>query len=131
MDGQLKAIKHDKPTLIIYESPVRLIDTLKEMNKVLGNRHFAVLRELTKEHEEAIRGTLDEVDQIDSKSIRGECIIVVEGYKEDKDENKERILSLWSLYKENGISPSLAAKLISKQTDIKKNEVYKLIQEVK
>ena len=58
-------------------------------------------------------------------------LIVVEGYKEDKDENKERILSLWSLYKENGISPSLAAKLISKQTDIKKNEVYKLIQEVK
>lgn len=128
LEGQLKALKHDKPTLIIYESPVRLLDTLKEMNQILGNRRFAVLRELTKEHEEAIRGTLDEINQIDPKSIRGECIIILEGYKEDKEENKERVLSLWSLYKENKISPSLAAKLITKQTGIKKNEVYKLIQ---
>lgn len=131
LEGQLNDIKHDKPTLIFYESPVRLLDTLNSMNKVLGNRKFAVLRELTKEHEEAIRGTLDEVGQIDPISIRGECVIVVEGYKEDKEENKETILNLWSIYKENDISPSLAARLISKQTGIKKNEVYKVIQEEK
>lgn len=131
LEGQLKEIRHDKPTLIFYESPVRLLDTLKSMNKVLGNRKFAVLRELTKEHEEAIRGTLDEVDQIDQSSIRGECVIVVEGYNEDKKENGEIILNLWSVYKDNDISPSLAAKLISKQTGIKKNEVYKMIQEDK
>lgn len=131
MEGQLKALKHDRSTLIIYESPLRVLETLKAMNAILGNRKFALLRELTKEHEEAIRGTLDEVQEIDAKSIRGECVIVLEGYKEDKEENKEKIQALWDLYKENKISPSLAAKLIAKQTGIKKNEVYKQVQEEK
>lgn len=131
LESQLNEIKYDKPTLIFYESPVRLLDTLNSMRSVLGNRKFAVLRELTKEHEEAIRGTLDEVGQIEAKSIRGECVIVVEGYKKDEKDEKERVLNLWTLYKENGISPSMASKLITKQTKLKKNEVYSIIQEDK
>lgn len=128
MIGQLQKIQHNPSTLIFYESPVRLPDALKAMGEVFGNRRFAVLREISKPHEEAIRGMLEEAQTLDPKTIRGECVIVVEGHRKGGEEEREKALSLWALYKENGISPSLSTKLIAKQTGAKKNEIYRWIQ---
>lgn len=127
----LEKIKKNETTLVFYEAPTRVLDTLESLYRVFGPRHFALLRELTKDHEEAIRGTLDEYSKLSSDSIRGECVLCVEGYKPQEGDNTKEILSLYKLYKENGISPSLASKLISKQLNIKKNEVYAILMEKK
>lgn len=126
----LEEHKKNKETMIFYESPLRALETLESMYKVFGNRKFALLREMTKLHEEAIRGELKEWKDIPPKSIMGECVICVEGYIEQKDDNKEEIIKLYELYKENNISSSTAVKLISKQLNKKKNDVYSIILEL-
>jgi 16S rRNA (cytidine1402-2'-O)-methyltransferase len=70
-------------TLIFYESPYRLLKTLKDMNDVFGERKASVSRELTKKFEETVRGTLSELlGHFSGKKILGEFVIVVEGMKE-------------------------------------------------
>jgi len=129
-EKQLEEMASQKVTMVFYEAPSRVLDTLKDMYKAFADRHFALLTELTKEHEEAIRGTLGEYGYLAPESIKGECVIVVEGFKGDKDKDQKEVTKLYALYKANGISPSLAAKLISKQLNLKKNEVYGFIKDI-
>lgn len=127
-EKKLKELSRVQIPMIFYESPVRVLATLKDMYEILGDRKFALLRELTKTNEEAIRGTLKEVLDIDPATIRGECVIVVDGYHPSSEGYSDEIQRLYELYSKNGISPSLSAKLISEQLGLRKNEVYKLIQ---
>ena len=124
----LQTLVDEPRTMIFYESPVRALDTLKDMYEVLGDRRFALLRELTKTNEEAIRGQLSEVADLDPASIRGECVIVVDGFKKTSDSFDAEIEKLYRLYADNGISPSLSAKLIAAQLGLRKNEVYRIVQ---
>ena len=79
--GRIKRIESmiiETGTIIIYESPKRLLRTLKHLNEVLGNRPAVVAREITKLHEEFIRGTLPELDKYYSnKTPKGECVILI------------------------------------------------------
>lgn len=125
---KLEELAHVEIPMIFYESPVRALDTLKDMYEVLGDRRFALLRELTKTNEEAIRGQLSEAADLDPASIRGECVIVVDGFKKTSDSFDAEIEKLYRLYADNGISPSLSAKLIAAQLGLRKNEVYRIVQ---
>jgi len=79
--GRIKRIESmiiETGTIIIYESPKRLLRTLKHLNEVLGNRPAVVAREITKLHEEFIRGTLPELYEYYSKKTpKGECVILI------------------------------------------------------
>ena len=69
-EERLKAIKKSEITNILYESPYRVLDTLKDLNKILENRKVTVVRELTKVHEEKIYGTISKViDKLSSRDI--------------------------------------------------------------
>jgi 16S rRNA (cytidine1402-2'-O)-methyltransferase len=73
----LKALPH---TLIFFESPHRIIRTLKDCQEVLGDRHIALARELTKLFEEVVRGKISEViDRMDQKKVKGEVTLLIEG----------------------------------------------------
>ena len=127
--GQLQRLVDSEIPMIFYESPNRVIETLKDMRDILGpKRRFALLRELTKVHEEAIRGTLEEIEQIEPSSIRGECVICVEGAVKKAEDSRGEVKRLYRIYRDNQISDSLASKLISEQLGLKRNGVYKLIQ---
>lgn len=78
---RLTELTEEKRTLIFYESPFRLLKTLQQLSEFMGeDRQVSVSRELTKIHEETIRGTLEEViDLYKDKTIKGEIVIVVEG----------------------------------------------------
>ncbi len=77
---RLQKLQEEERTIVLYESPHRLLKTLRELHEVLGDRRVAVSRELTKKFEETIRGSLMEVMEHFSRStIRGEFVIVVEG----------------------------------------------------
>lgn len=79
---RLDEIKEDPRTLIFYESPYRVMKTLRQIHEQLGDRRCAIARELTKIHEEIIRGTLEElIGQLADVKTRGEYVIIVEGLR--------------------------------------------------
>lgn len=120
-------------TLIFYEAPHRLNETLKFLLETFGNRNIAVCRELTKLHEEIFRGTLEEaLSYFDENKPRGEFVLVLEGKKEEdiKREKAEEWMDM-SIedhilkYMREGKSKKDAVKLVAKDRELPKKEVYK------
>ena len=78
--GLLEQLGEVRETLIFYESPHRIIETLKDIFEILGDREMALARELTKIYEEVLRGRVSEVQsQITGKNIKGEITLVISG----------------------------------------------------
>ncbi|MGM9977961.1 MAG: 16S rRNA (cytidine(1402)-2'-O)-methyltransferase [Clostridium sp.] len=129
----LNEIKDVKESIILYESPYRVISTLETLLEYLGNRNIAVCRELTKLHEEIKRGKIDElIDYFKNTAPKGEFVLVIEGKQQEHidRENKEKwenlsikdhILNVM----ESGISKKEAIKYVAKERGLNKNEVYK------
>jgi 16S rRNA (cytidine1402-2'-O)-methyltransferase len=77
---KIESLKDDRRTLILFESPHRIVKTLEELESILGDRRAAIVREVTKVYEEVIRGRLSEVKmRLENKKIRGEITLVIEG----------------------------------------------------
>jgi 16S rRNA (cytidine1402-2'-O)-methyltransferase len=131
--AELELLKRQTATIIFYESPHRLKETLAVMLEVLGNRNMAVCRELTKKYEEFIRGTLEEVIEWAHKDeIRGEFCIIVEGTKEEVEEDnnwwetvsiEEHVNHYMSV---ENISSKDAIKQTAKDRGLNKREVYQV-----
>ncbi len=115
-------------TMIFYEAPHRIDRMLESCLEVLGDRKCTLARELTKKHEEFIRGTISEVLSV-VEQIRGEMVIVVEGkQKSQQDElSEEQILSMVNGYLGEGMSTKDAIKATVKATGLSKNVVYDLV----
>jgi len=127
----LSDIKDEKRTLVFYEAPHKLSATLKDLYNTLGDRRIALVREITKIHEEVIRTTLSgAIEKYESESPKGEFVLVIEGKKEEKEEiTFDDALSLARAYVSQNMSVSMAAKKAAKETGIKKGDLYKALQE--
>ncbi len=133
----LERNKNEERTLIFYEAPHRLIETLNILLDNFGNRNIAVCKELTKLHEEVIRGTIEEVLEIfnSSDKIRGEFVLVLEG-KSSELINEEKIKKFseidinthMMMYTSNGMSEKDAMKIVAKERGMKKREVYSILK---
>ncbi len=126
---KLEELKYDTKTLIFYESPHRLENTLKIMQEILGDRKIVLARELTKVHEEFIRGTLSTViEQI--VDIKGEFVILLEGNSTSKqqkqilDLNKLSLEEHYKYYEKKGMDKKNIVKQIAKDRNVSKNEIY-------
>lgn len=115
-------------TLIMYEAPHRIEKMLQSCLDVLGDRHICIARELTKVHEEFIRGTISKILPIASE-LKGEIVVVIEGNQDDyeKDVDMGQILNMVNTSIESGMSTSAAIKEVAKQTGISKNQIYDLV----
>jgi len=79
---RLNNLAEEDRTIVLYESPYRLLKTLKDLKEILGNRKVAVCRELTKKFEEIVSSTIDEAfEYFSSKSVRGEFVLIIQGNK--------------------------------------------------
>lgn len=121
---ELDHLKMFPYTMIFYESPYRIKNTLKNVYDIFGDRKACLARELTKKHEEYIRGRLSEMQDLDS--LKGEIVLIVEGYKEDDIvidyiSVKESI----DAYISEGYSSKDAIKKVAKELGISKNEIYR------
>jgi 16S rRNA (cytidine1402-2'-O)-methyltransferase len=129
----IEELRDRKETLIFYEAPHRLLDTLSFLHGALGNRRIAVCRELTKLHEETLRVNLEEaILHYNEVSPRGEYVLVVEGKKEEDIEKEER--ARWEdltiedhikKYISEGFDKKEAVKMVSKDRNVPKSEIYK------
>ena len=126
----LEDIKDEKRTLIFYEAPHKLSNTLQDLYKVLGDRKIAIVREITKIHEQVIKTTLSEACELyAANTLKGEIVLIIEGKKaeqqaeisfEDAVESAKRLV-------DGGMSVNNAAKEMAAQTPFRKGDIYKAL----
>lgn len=130
---QLEQLKKRQETILFYEAPHRLKETLKDMEAILGNRRIVLARELTKKFEEFLRGTLGEaVEWSQTEEIRGEFCIVLEGNENAEEENSEE--TYWVtmsiidhvdyIINHTGVTSKEAIKEVAKLRQVAKRDVY-------
>jgi len=129
---ELEELKRERATMVFYEAPHRITKTLSLMMDAFGDRRMALCRELTKKHEEIIRGTISEIQEI-AGELKGEMVLVVEG-SQDEDEGTgitfegtpaEHVQS----YIDKGMSAKDAIKEVARLRGLSKNQVYKEFHE--
>lgn len=125
---ELESIKNKSETLIFYESPHRIVKTLKLLLEVLGDRHISLQRELTKINEENIIGSLSELVKLDESTLKGEMVIIVEGNKANQENyNDEEIIKLVNELVAKGLSKKDAIEFVSNVTKVRKNHIKDII----
>ena len=126
--AKFEEMVNDQKTVIFYEAPHRIKETLAEMLKTFGDRKCTVAKELTKIHESFYRGKISDIIKAfeDVKDVKGEFVVLVEGLK-IKKENELNKLSLeehYNFYKNNGLEKKEIIKKIAKDRGVNKNEIY-------
>ncbi len=124
---RLAALSDEKRTIIFYESPKRLEDALRDMLMIMGERRAAVARELTKVHEEFIRGSLSGlIERMNETGVRGEVVVIVEGGVEEIDWERVDIPAYVSRMQEKmGLDRMSALKLVAHLSGLAKSTLYK------
>lgn len=128
---KLEEIRNENKTVILYEAPHKILNTLKDLQEIVQNRKIVLARELTKIHEEFVRGTATELLE-KYKEPRGEHIIIIEGNDIKREQLQENLLNTMTIeqhykyYEKQGFSKNEIVKRIAKDRKVAKNEIYKL-----
>ncbi len=129
---QLQALKDKSETLIFYEAPHRIHQTLQDMKEILGNRQITLARELTKKYEEYIRSDLDTILE-DERELKGEIVIILEGTKISTHLKELQTLSIenhFQYYIDLGLEEKEAMKKVAQDREISKSDVYKVVKKI-
>ena len=124
---KIEEIKKSEKTVIIYEAPHKMKNTLQDLKVILNDRKIVLARELTKIHEEFIRKNINELLE-NIENMKGEMILIIEGNKKEKNnENELNSLSLeehYNYYENQGFDKKEIIKKIAKDRNVNKNEIY-------
>ena len=123
---KLIEIKDETKTCVIYEAPHKLKNTLQDLKEIVENRKIVLAREITKIHEEFIRGNIEEIIS-KSENLKGEMIILIEGAKKQEEQCSLNSLSLeehYEYYQKQGLEKKEIIKNIAKDRGVSKNEIY-------
>jgi 16S rRNA (cytidine1402-2'-O)-methyltransferase len=128
----LEALREHPSTLIFYEAPHRILAALQDVEKVLGPRHVVVVRELTKIHEEFLRGPVSEVRAtLESRSAaKGEITLLI-GKADTPSTDPSSIEEAVEACERAGLSRMDAIKEVARKRGLSKREVYKQMQREK
>ena len=122
--NHLDSLKNETRTMIFYEAPHKLAATLHDLHTALGDRKVALVKELTKIHENIEFGTLSELDgKYDGMKLKGEYVIIIEAKPQeqiDEEQEKPDPVELAKKYIADGLSTNEAAKKAAKETGTKK-----------
>ncbi len=122
---RLRALASERRTSVLFESPVRLAALLRDILAELGDRRIAVARELTKLHEDVVRGPVSEVlASLEGTTTRGEVVVVVEGAAEPEETELEVLVREAQLLVEGGTRRRDAARSVARERGGSANEIY-------
>jgi 16S rRNA (cytidine1402-2'-O)-methyltransferase len=128
---QLQELQYIKESMIFYEAPHRLKETLKSIEEILGNRSIVLCRELTKRYEEFLRGSvLEAIEWANSTDVRGEFCLILEGTNEEAPDESNlwweqfTVIEHVDHYIEEGLSNKEAIKQVAKDRDVSKRDIY-------
>lgn len=129
---RLKEYRSYPMTMVFYEAPHRIEKTLRDMLEIFGDRKCTIARELTKIHEEFLRGTVSELLE-EASSLKGEMVIVVEGCTDDgrKEIDISHLMDMVNEAMAGGMSRSEAIRDTARRTGISKNRIYDLVHQEK
>lgn len=128
-------ISRTEETAVVYESPLRIIKLIKDLKPYIKERRIALVREMTKIHEECVRGTAEEViSELEAREeVKGECVLVIEGKKEEAQAQTESIedavRKVLLLKKKADLTLSQSAQAVSLITGHNRKELYRLALE--
>lgn len=125
---ELEKLKAYPFTMIFYESPHRLMTTLKNMKDIFGARRISISREISKKFEQTYRGSLEKLENIE---LKGEFVLVVEGSREKVDFSDLSMIEHVDLYIEDGLSTKEAMKKVAEERGLAKSIIYKEYQQKK
>lgn len=120
---ELETLKNEKSTIIFYEAPHRITNTLNNILEVFGDRDCSISREITKKFEEIYRGKISEVLPL-LENAKGEMVIVITGNNNVNTFSNLTIVEHVNLYIKEGKSVMDSIKLVAKERKLTKNEVY-------
>lgn len=125
---KLEEIKNANKTIILYEAPHKLKNTLNDLSDILQSREVVLARELTKIHEEYIRGTVKELME-KTDNLKGEMILIIEKNNKDNEEKLNSLNNLtleehYNFYEKRGLNKKEIIKKIAKDRNVSKNEIY-------
>ena len=122
---KLDEIKNARKTVIFYEAPHKLLSTLDDLREILEDRQVVLARELTKIHEEFIRGNINEIIG-KAQNLKGEMVFIIEANSDVQEDNWEDISieEHYKFYEKQGLSKKDIIKKIAKDRGVQKNEIY-------
>lgn len=130
--GTLQRLRGETATLVFYEGPHRLAEALADMLTIFGDRQIAVARELTKMHEEFLRGKLSEViAALGDGEVKGEIVIMVQGSSGDAPVSEAELHATIRQLAGDGMGVKEISELVGERYGLSKKEVYKLALELK
>jgi 16S rRNA (cytidine1402-2'-O)-methyltransferase len=124
---RLSATREETRSMVFYEAPHRLKESLNDMRRLLGNREIVIGREMTKVHEEFLRGTIDEVlEALADREIKGEVTVVVRGASSPAAVSQEEVETEIRRLADEGLGLKQISAIVSARFQVAKREVYQL-----
>jgi len=127
----LERLRHEPRTVVLFDSPRRLVATLRDLAAVHPNREVTVARELTKQHEEFLRGAPGEVlDALESREqVKGECVLVLAGSADEVGPDLARIRGALAALREAGLASKTIVGILIAAFGVARNEAYALVHD--
>jgi 16S rRNA (cytidine1402-2'-O)-methyltransferase len=130
--GKLKGLARDPRTLVFYEAPHRLKESLRDMLDILGDRQVAIGREISKIHEEFLRGSISAtLAQLAGREARGEITVIVHGCTAEAQISQEDIGVEMRRLMDGGMSVKSIAELLTERHQVSKREIYQMALKLK
>ena len=123
---KLHKVEKSKETVILYEAPHKIMSTLKDLEQILEDRQIVLARELTKLHEEFIRGSAREIIE-KAENLKGEIVLIIEANKKVDINTNFETMSLeehYKLYEKQGLEKKEIIKKMAKDRNLSRNEIY-------
>jgi 16S rRNA (cytidine1402-2'-O)-methyltransferase len=127
---RLRKLREESRTLVFYEAPHRVTESLEDLLEILGDRQTVVAREVTKVHEEFIRGRLGEVGpELGRKEIRGEITLVVSGSEGNEPPGEALLIAEIRKLRGEGLRVKEIAEILGEKFSYSKKDIYRLVLE--
>ncbi len=131
-ESRLEALRGENRTVVFYEAPHRLKDSLAALRRVLGNRDIVIGRELSKVHEEFLRGTIDEIlAGLAERELKGELTIVVRGAQDTEQISQDELAAEIRRLIGAGVGVKQISEILGERYRLAKRDVYRLALRLK
>ena len=128
--SKLQELRGDRHSIVVYETPHRLKESLDDIREILGDRRMVLAREITKLHEEFLRGRISEViGEVGQQAVRGEITLVIEGCSDVNAISEDALRDEIAKLKGEGMRVKEIAEIIGEKVGYSKREIYRLAME--
>ena len=129
---KLQGLRNESRTLVFYEAPHRLMESLQDLQQILGDREIVIAREVSKVHEEFLRGTLSKIiAQLTGHTVKGEITLVVHGSTNESGFSEKELGAEIQQLAEGGMGIKAISEFLSDRYHLSKRKIYQMALQIK